>query len=172
MNWEIIFFVIGVILLLCEVILFPGLGVAALLGVVCLGVALFGWIAENAGINFDNIISGNMESWMIFVILGVVAFLIVFFIFAYRIGKKGVMKKAALDCEQSIEAGYIGVPTELSKYIGMQAKSVTDLRPSGKINIDGEVLDAVSITGFINSGALLKVVKYENSQLYVVAVEV
>ncbi len=171
MSWEVIFFVIGLILLLSEVVLFPGLGVAALLGVSCLGIALFGWLAEMAGVNFDYIISGDMDAGLMFVILGIVAFLAGFFYLSYRIGKNGVMKRAALEREQNVEDGYIGVPTDLVKYIGMEAKSITDLRPSGKIIIDGEILDAVSLAGFVNLGTSLKVVKYENSQLYVIAVE-
>ncbi|MFI3240302.1 MAG: NfeD family protein [Bacteroidales bacterium] len=171
MNWEIIIFVIGLILLLSEVVLFPGLGVAALLGVACLGVALMGWLAETAGIDVGHIFSGNMDMEFMLIILGILVFLTVFFFLAYRIGKKGLMKRAALEREQSVEDGYIGVPTDLAKYIGQDAKSITDLRPSGKINIDGEILDAVSLAGFVSVGASLKVVKYENSQLYVIVAE-
>ena len=42
------------------------------------------------------------------------------------------------------------------------------LRPAGKIKMQsGETVDAVSIGEFIEAGTSVKVVKYENTQLYV-----
>ncbi len=46
-------------------------------------------------------------------------------------------------------------------------RSVTVLRPAGKAEINGEILDAVSTGEFIQPGRLIKVVKYENAQIYV-----
>jgi membrane-bound serine protease (ClpP class) len=42
------------------------------------------------------------------------------------------------------------------------------LRPSGKIEIDNQIYDAISEIGFIEVGQKVKVVDYRASQLYVV----
>ncbi len=49
----------------------------------------------------------------------------------------------------------------------MDAVALTDMRPSGKVMVDGERLDAVSDDGFIDSGTAVRIVRYENAQLYV-----
>ena len=49
----------------------------------------------------------------------------------------------------------------------MNATATTVLRPAGKIRIGDKIFDATSTGGFIEEGAQVKVVKYENSQLYV-----
>ena len=59
------------------------------------------------------------------------------------------------------------MPAELGKYVGMNATATTVLRPAGKIRIGDKIFDATSTGGFIEEGAQVKVVKYENSQLYV-----
>ena len=54
-----------------------------------------------------------------------------------------------------------------AKLVGTTGKTVTVLRPAGKIEIDGTVYDAVSTGEFIPAGQNVKVMKYENAQLYV-----
>ncbi len=41
------------------------------------------------------------------------------------------------------------------------------MRPAGKVEINGETLDAVAVMGFIHAGTRVKVTKYENAQIYV-----
>ena len=41
------------------------------------------------------------------------------------------------------------------------------LRPSGKVMIDNELYDGVSDSGFIEKGTKVKVVRFENAQVYV-----
>ena len=43
----------------------------------------------------------------------------------------------------------------------------TMLRPSGKVMIEGEIYDATALTGFIDKGEAVEVVKYETAQLFV-----
>lgn len=56
----------------------------------------------------------------------------------------------------------------LTRLIGKEGMAATVLRPSGKVSIDGETYDAVSDSGFIEKGTPVKVVKFENAQIYVV----
>jgi membrane-bound serine protease (ClpP class) len=51
--------------------------------------------------------------------------------------------------------------------VGKTGVSVTGLRPSGRIRIEGELYDAVSVKGFIEQDEPVKVIRYENFQLYV-----
>ena len=53
------------------------------------------------------------------------------------------------------------------RYVGHEGVAVTDMRPAGKVDIRGERLDAVAVTGFIHAGTRVRVTKYENAQIYV-----
>jgi membrane-bound serine protease (ClpP class) len=52
--------------------------------------------------------------------------------------------------------------------VGNVGVAATVLRPSGKVSVDGELYDAVSMKGFIEKGEAVEVKRYENFQLYVV----
>src|SRR5690606_38614253 len=81
-----------------------------------------------------------------------------------RIGKPGILNKAALHADQE---GFISVPMQPATMVGQMGKAATVLRPSGKVIIDGSYYDAVSLRGFIEKDEAVVVKKYENSQLYV-----
>jgi len=59
------------------------------------------------------------------------------------------------------------VNPETHGLVGKIGTAMTVLRPSGKIMMDNEMYDAVSNQGFIEAGREVKVVKFENMQLYV-----
>ena len=44
---------------------------------------------------------------------------------------------------------------------------ITILRPAGKIDIDGEIYDAVAETGYISKGTPVEVIGMSNTQLVV-----
>ena len=86
-----------------------------------------------------------------------------------RIGKEGSMfRNIALTSDQE---GFISVPEEQKQFIGQIAIAATVLRPSGKVILNGNYYDAVANRGFIEQGKTVKVIKYENSQLYVVEIK-
>lgn len=84
-----------------------------------------------------------------------------------KAGEKGVMEDAALTLKQNVDDGYLGAPEDLTKYVGAEGVSLTVLRPAGKIKIGDEIIDAVSFNDFIDENETVKVLKYENAQLYV-----
>ena len=75
----------------------------------------------------------------------------------------------ALHAEQKVEDGFVGVDMAAKEEIGKEGIAFTDLRPAGKVMIGNEVYDAVSDTGaFIERGKVVRVVKYQAGQVYVV----
>ena len=42
------------------------------------------------------------------------------------------------------------------------------LRPSGKVQIEGQIYDGISESGFVEKGEPIVVIKSENAQVYVV----
>ena len=56
---------------------------------------------------------------------------------------------------------------EPASLVGSVGIAATDLRPSGRVLMDGEFYDANSLKGFIDKGDEVEVIRYENFQLYV-----
>ena len=82
-----------------------------------------------------------------------------------------MFKFIALTKEEKKEDGYIAVDHSLFKLVEKEGISQTILRPAGKIIIDNEYYDAVSLYGYIEPETKIKVVKFENAQLYVIKID-
>ncbi len=72
----------------------------------------------------------------------------------------------ALKSEQKREEGFVSVDDK-THLIGKECIALTMLRPSGKIELEGEVFDAISEIGFIEASERVVINKYESGQLYV-----
>lgn len=91
--------------------------------------------------------------------------LIVWLIFPH--GPKWFHRHADLTTELRNDDGFIGVDMEPARLVGHEGVAVTDLRPAGKVKIGAHTLDAVATLGFIGAATRIKVVRYENAQVYV-----
>ncbi|MGM0572459.1 MAG: NfeD family protein, partial [Bacteroidota bacterium] len=73
-----------------------------------------------------------------------------------------------LDAVQNTNEGYSSANVTMKSVVGREGEAFTMLRPSGKVEIDDDIYDATALTGFIDKGEKIKVVKHETSQVYVV----
>lgn len=169
--WVVLLFVAGVILLILEVFVVPGFGVTGIAGICCIAVSLvaallegFSLKATDGGVAWD--FSKLWEALGIFTLGTVAAIGVVLYLSSSR-GPKWFRRRAALETELRSEDGWIGVDMSPARFVGTEAKAATDLRPSGKIQIGDDWYDAVSDEGYIPSGREVRIVRYENAQLYV-----
>ena len=166
--WEIAVFIIGIALILLELFIFPGFGVAGIGGILCVLFALITSMLNNDFFDFTPIIIPDLNQALLTVFLGLILGTALIIYLVSRIGTKGIFGRLALAKEQTTNEGYVGVPTEQISIIGSEGITTTDLRPAGKIIIDGKHYDAVSQYGdFIEKGSSIIVTKYEATQLYV-----
>lgn len=73
----------------------------------------------------------------------------------------------SLKTQMNVDKGYVAQDMNLTQYVGRTAVAATLLRPVGKIEIDGEILDATSEIGFIEKDEQVEVTRFENAQLFV-----
>ena len=71
-----------------------------------------------------------------------------------------------LSTSQKDEEGYLSTTTH-EEYLGKTGISISELRPSGIIEIDGKRLDALSEGVFIPRESKVKVVRVEGSKIIV-----
>ena len=173
-NWEILVFIIGIALLLLEIFAIPGFGVAGISGIILIVAGLALSMSEGDIIIFEEGFKLNLEPFakslfvvMFSIFLGMLAALLL----SNRLVKTNLFARIALNKEQNPDEGYIGVPVEQIELTGKQGIAFTILRPSGKVMIDNEIYDAKALTGYIEKGDKIKVVRYDMAQLYVKKIE-
>lgn len=168
-SWIIIMFLIGLILLILEIFVIPGTGIAGILGGITMIFAIFGALLDNLTLSFDNISASDVWYAIAICSAGIIlAIIAIFYLTSSKYGAKFITRHSELQATQKVEDGFIGVDMQPSEYIGKVGLTVSMLRPSGKVEIDGNIYDAVALTGYIEENTQVKIIKYENSQLYAV----
>lgn len=164
-NWEVLLFVLGLIFIVFEIFVIPGFGIPGILGILFVFSALVLALIGNIRFNFEGLPAMEMFRALMIVLGGTGMGIALIVYLSGRIGKPGFLQFAALHADQE---GYISVPMEPISLVGRIGIAATDLRPSGRVNVDGEFYDAISLKGFINKGDEVAIKRYENFQLYVV----
>lgn len=166
-NWEIIVFILGILLILLEIFVIPGFGIAGISGIIFIGVGLIFALLDNNYFNFDRVEIPDISGSVLTVFSGMLLSFIIILWLSTRIGKRGLFRRVALETDLSTSES---VDKNEFSLIGQTGTAMTDLRPSGRIIIANEVYDAVSNLGYIEIGKSVIVVKFENMQLYVEAI--
>lgn len=163
-NWEILLFVLGLILIVFELFVIPGFGIAGVSGIIFVVLGLFFAMIENIHFDFKDIPLRHFYKALLTVFAGIGVGVVLIVYLSSRIGKRGILKNVALHTD---EEGYLSVSSEPASLVGKRGVAASVLRPSGRVEVNGEYYDAVSINGFIEKGESVFVHKYENAQLYV-----
>lgn len=164
-GWVLLCLIGGVVLIAMEVFVVPGFGVTGISGILAIIAALIGAMTANDAVTgFD---MGSLGNALLVTGIGCVAALALVLYLTSAHGPAFFRRRAELVTELSNDKGFVGVDMSPAHFVGQTARTFTDMRPAGKIEIDGKVFDAVSTGEFINAGHTVRIVKYENAQLYV-----
>lgn len=123
-----------------------------------------GFIAVMAGLFFT--FGGNMTALYILLFAVLASCVGAYFLFKY-LPDNHIWQKITLHARQTNKEGYLSSSKDLSSFEGKSGISVSTLRPTGKISIDGDIKDAISENGFIEKNCEVRVVKVENNYLIV-----
>ncbi|NOY37932.1 MAG: nodulation protein NfeD [Chlorobi bacterium] len=168
-HWEIILFIVGLILITVEIFAIPGFGVAGISGIILAVTGLSLSMVDNVVFSFDPSLAFLMLLKAIFIVLiaGLMGL-----IFAFILTKELFTSRKlrfALNTTQQKDAGFIGVSADIfQNLVGKHGVAKTVLRPAGKIEINGETYDARAEVGFIDRGEKIMVVRHLTGQLYVI----
>ena len=163
-SMEILAFLLGLLLLLVEIFVIPGFGIAGISGIVLIVGGLTLSLLGNRDFDFQQVSAADSGRAALTVLLGLgIGFALILWL-SHKIGSKGPLRRMALNTDLG-EA--ISSPTH-QELIGKAGIAQTVLRPSGKVWIEGKVYDGISESGFVEKGEPIVVVKSENAQLYVV----
>jgi membrane-bound serine protease (ClpP class) len=169
-HWEIILFIVGVILIAIEIFVAPGFGVPGILGILFILAGLTLSMTGNMGFDFSGIaMTGLIKSFFIVVIAMFSSLLLSFYI-SRKIFTSTIFGHLALDSTQKREDGFISSDNVYKSMVGKTGEAYTVLRPAGKVIVEGQIFDATAEAGFIDKGSPVKVTGYQTSQLFVAAI--
>lgn len=171
-HWEILIFIVGVILLIIEIFAIPGFGITGITGVVLIVASLTLALVNNIGFDFRPVNMANFITSFFLVIISVfVSIILSYYITRSLFGRNRLFGSLALETVESADEGYTTADRDYSSVVGKTGKSHSILRPGGKVNIGGVIYDAIAESGYIEKGEEVKVVAYQTTQLVVRKVE-
>lgn len=163
--WVLLCFILGVVLIALEIFVIPGFGVTGAAGIIAIVAALVGGMLSNDAVTgFD---FGSLCRSLVVVGAGCLLAVVAIVYLTSSRGPKILRKHTELMTELKVSDGFVGVDMSPARYVGQIGETMTDMRPAGKIEIGSTIFDAVSIGPFIAARRSVKVIKYENAQLYV-----
>lgn len=168
--WEILLFVVGLLLIGLEIFVIPGFGVAGISGIVAVVVSLAFAMVDNVELfHWD----GTLNLQPIIQPVGIVVLSATVAIFGSvwlvrRLYPTRTFDHIALRQEMKAEEGFTGVVSGLETLVGEPVVVFTDMRPGGKVKTtDGRILEAtLKFGGFAAKGETLKVLSAEQGRLY------
>ena len=168
-HWEILLFIAGLILLGVEIFVTPGFGVAGIAGIALVFLGLVLSLLHNVKFNFEGVNLRNAGIAVFTVFSGVSLGMGLSLYLGDKLfgARRGPFGKLALQKVQEVSEGYVSIDNSLLLLNGQTGFAKTVLRPSGKVEIGGEVYDAVTSGEFIEKGATVTVIRIEATQLYV-----
>ena len=161
-GWEeALLFVSGVLLVLVEVFFVPGLGVPGVLGLIFVIAAL---VLALIGIPLDvSFETGVLADAMTRVVLSLLGAFVLALVFMRLLSKTAMGRALVLE---DAETGFLSAPSA-SDLVGQTGEALTDLRPTGKVVIDGERHEATSEREFIARGSRVRVIGKDGPALVV-----
>jgi len=149
---EIVFFLLGIGLLILEIFV-PSFGILGLIGFISIvgGVVLAAFDAQNAALSLG---------------VAFVVALFVVWIVAKIFKRRGIWNRFILSDRLTTEEGYIPAQTR-NDLLGREGVSLTQLRPAGVVEIDGERVDVVTDGEFVEKGRPVIVSKVEGTRIVV-----
>lgn len=167
-SWEIVVFGIGILLILAELFIIPGFGIAGISGIIMVLGALVFSLIGNVGFDIPSfdMVSGAAGTLAVTLVLLV---LLIFSLSQY-LPRTQSFNRLVLAPDLSSAIGYTSADTD-DTLLGQLGIAITPLRPSGVIEIDGNRVDVVTAGDYISTGEPVQIVRVRGSRVEVKKVQ-
>ena len=152
--WDVLFVLLGLVLIACEILVVPGTGFTGFAGVAFLFAGVLG-----------SFVSGDLRSaegqtqlvtGLATVLGGVCIAVVLSWYIVKQFGHSRTMRRIVLEDEIN---SHTSVKRSSNLEVGMLGTAVTDLRPSGKIQIDETIYDATTTGSWITEGKKVRIME-------------
>lgn len=163
-SWEIVLFFIGVVLLLIEVFILPGFGVAGMTGIVLIVGSLLAALIGNVGFSFPAI--GELSSAVATMAVTLVLLVVLIFSLGRYLPRSERFNRLVLTAGLSEEAHLLAA-NPLDELFGQSGVALTPLRPSGTAEFGGKRVDVITAGEFVPAGTPVEVVHVRGQRVEV-----
>ncbi|HTJ51919.1 MAG TPA: NfeD family protein [Cyclobacteriaceae bacterium] len=165
-NWEILALFIGIVLIVLEIFVIPGFGVAGVAGITLTLGALILIMINNKAFDFEFVRMKDILFATAAAMGGIMGGMALLLFGSASLTNTKAFQRMALTDTQHSKEGY-SANFNREPMTGKQGVAHTVLRPSGRVLIDGELYDAFTKGGYIEKGETIVVVDEEGSTLKV-----
>jgi len=179
-NWvEVAIFCLGIILLMIELFVLPGFGIAGFAGIICVLVGIFGMLIKNPPDTlpwpkpefggWDMFLEGMLGILLGFVGFAVLAVLITRYLPRLQF-LSGLILKPAIAAEDVHHKASVTAPpksTSIEVKIGQIGTVVTPLRPTGDAKFEDAIVDVIAQAQFLEKGDSVEIVEIHGNRIVV-----
>ena len=161
-EWAALAFVVGIALIVLEVFVIPGFGVAGIIGITLMLGSVF-FVFKNA---YE---LGTAIQWLS---LSVILTCTMAILAAWMLPKTQTFQRFALPTVMTADMGYHSAGSEdFQRYVGQTGIALTPLRPAGSARINNKRVDVITEGDFIARDTTVKVLEVEGAKVFVEALE-
>ena len=173
--------VVGVLLLMVEIFVLPGFGIAGFLGITCILAGLFGMLIKNPPGTIpwpNNDIAWNDFGWGVVSLAGgFIGFVVLAWLLAKYLPKMQFLSglilvptAAKLGTEMELSMTTLPESKTIGVNIGELGEVVSTLRPTGKAKFGNAIVDVVAEAEFLDKGTNVEIIEIHGNRVVVKAV--
>ena len=182
-NWvEVALFLMGVLLLMVEIFILPGFGIAGFSGIVCILAGLFGMLVKNTPDELPwpkDAIAWNDFTWgVLSLATGFIGFVVLAWLLAKYLPKMQflsgiILVPTAAKQGTEIEVSITTLPESktISVNVGELGEVFSRLRPTGKAKFGDAIVDVVAEGEFLDTGTSVEIIEIHGNRVVVKAVK-
>ena len=169
LNWEILVFFIGIVLVVLEIFFFPGFGVAGVSGIVLITGSLVLSMIRNVDFDFSMSSDDEVLRALLTVFFSITGFIVSLIVFGRTVMRSGSFQKMVLQTTLADSKAPVE-PEQAITLLKQTGTALTDIRPMGKADVNGNVVIVHSVSTFIPKGSRVQVVREGEGKYWVLPV--
>ncbi|TDJ53253.1 MAG: nodulation protein NfeD [Ignavibacteria bacterium] len=159
---EILMFIIGVALILLEIFVIPGFGIAGISGIILVFTSLFfSLVGSDPFLDFE-LVSRAIIQLSISLVLA----LVLIFVLAKYLPKTSIFNKFVLSVSEKSVDGFSS-HSFAEDLVGAEGIALTTLRPAGTAEINGRRVDVMTESEYVEQGKKIKVLAVDGIRVLV-----
>lgn len=164
--WEIVLFIIGLILFAIEIFLIPGFGVVGITGILCcLAGMLFSFqdfVIPSSSSQVDEMLQNLFK-----IILSLGIDIVIIMVLVKFLPENAPLRRLSVSTVQKVEDGYSSAIPAYQNLVGKSGIVMVTLRPAGRVKIEDNFYDVVSQGDFVETGCQIKVIQVQGNRIFV-----